>query len=288
MPRTQLSAQHYIERITLALLFVATGALTMTVFSPWRPLLDDVPDYLGRIALVALLLIAATVIRRSRCCARYAPVVYGLFVLALVVSLDLIFSIYLLKHLAVDDRVSRGWALLKLNEASVVVCSVLLFTRLSGDRLGALYLQKGDLKQGLTTGLIAFLICVAGAIPMAGLLFNAPGLTLPQVLPWLPWLLLYVLANATLEELLFRGLFLQKLEPLYGKLLSNVLIALVFTVLHKGVSYTRSELIFLAITFPLALVWGTITQRTGSLWGAILFHAGTDLPLMLGVFANLP
>ena len=38
----------------------------------------------------------------------------------------------------------------------------------------------------------------------------------------------------------------------------------------------------------LALAWGYVTQKTDSLWGAILFHAGMDIPIMLGIFSNLP
>jgi membrane protease YdiL (CAAX protease family) len=97
-----------------------------------------------------------------------------------------------------------------------------------------------------------------------------------------------VLANGAQEELLFRGLFLRKLEPFFGKFLSNCLIALVFTVLHKGSTYTSSEYIFLAILTPIALVWGYVMQKTDSVWGSILFHAGMDIPIFLGIFANRP
>lgn len=54
-----LSPREWGERIGLALLFAAIGSLIMLVFSPWRPLLGRVDDYLGRIGLIVLLLIAA-------------------------------------------------------------------------------------------------------------------------------------------------------------------------------------------------------------------------------------
>jgi membrane protease YdiL (CAAX protease family) len=99
--------------------------------------------------------------------------------------------------------------------------------------------------------------------------------------------LIFILANATNEELLFRGLFLRKLEPFYGKFISNFLIAFVFTGLHKGVTYTPDQYIFLVVLFPLALAWAYIMQKTDGLWGSILFHAGMDIPIMLGFFSNL-
>jgi membrane protease YdiL (CAAX protease family) len=35
------------------------------------------------------------------------------------------------------------------------------------------------------------------------------------------------------------------------------------------------------------LLWGYITQKTDGLWGSILFHAGMDIPIFLGIFSNL-
>jgi membrane protease YdiL (CAAX protease family) len=42
-----------------------------------------------------------------------------------------------------------------------------------------------------------------------------------------------------------------------------------------------------AVTFPLALALGTIMQKTDSIWGSILLHAGLDIPVMLGISSNL-
>jgi membrane protease YdiL (CAAX protease family) len=99
--------------------------------------------------------------------------------------------------------------------------------------------------------------------------------------------LISVLANAAQEELLFRGLFLRKLQPFLGSLLSNLLIVFVFTLLHKGVTYSSNDYIFLAILIPLGLAWGYIMQKTDSIWGSILFHAGTDIPIFLGIFSGM-
>ena len=105
---------------------------------------------------------------------------------------------------------------------------------------------------------------------------------------WLPWILIFILTNATNEELLYRGLFLRKLEPLYGKLFSNLLIVLVFTALHVGVTYSQDQLVLLVLLIPLAFAWGYITQKTQSLLGSILFHAEMDISIILGIFSNLP
>lgn len=286
MHHQPLPAREWVARILLALGFILIGGLIFVVFSPLRPLLEPVPDYLGRIALIGVLAVVTVLIRKHEQSLRYWPVVYGLLVMAVTVTLDWVVANYVIQNLGVQGDTPAGFALLKLNECLLVVASVILFTRLSGNSLGSVYIQKGRLKQGLTIGLIAFFLAAAGSIPMASL-FKANSLTAGRIIPWLPWLLIFVLANATQEELLFRGLFLRKLEPFFGKLLSNLLIAITFTLLHKGVTYTSSEIAFLAILFPLALVWGYIMQKTEGIWGSILFHAGMDIPIILGIFANL-
>ena len=97
--------------------------------------------------------------------------------------------------------------------------------------------------------------------------------------------LAFVLTSATDEEIMFRGLFLRKLEPFVGAFLANCLVALVFTGLHAVVTYTSDQLGFLAATLPLAIAWGYIMQKTDGIWGSILFHAGMDIPIVLGLFS---
>jgi membrane protease YdiL (CAAX protease family) len=286
MKGNSLPARNWGERIVLVVLFTAIGSLTMIVFSPLRPVLEWSTDYLGRIGLIVCLAIAATLARKSERFIQYLPVLIGLLILAIAVSLDWVFGRYLMDSLGVDGITPFSFALLKLNEGIVVVCIVVLFTRMTGGSLGSIYIQKGNLKQGLIIGLIAFLVCVAGSIPMASLMFKSGDLSWTRILSWIPWLLISVLANAAQEELLFRGLFLRKLQPFLGKFLSNLLIVFVFTLLHKGVTYSSSETIFLVLLVPLGLVWGYIMQKTDSVWGSIIFHAGTDIPIFLGIFSN--
>jgi uncharacterized protein len=288
MQNNRLSASVVWERIILALLFIGVGGLIMVVFKPWvQQYFSAVDNYLWRIALSGVLLGAAWLVRRSKRIEKYWTLVFAFFILSVAVSLDWVFGRFLFDSLNLSDAVISGWALPKLNDCVVIVAVVVIFNRLAGGSLGSIYIQKGNLKLGLIIGVIAFCIAAAGSIPMAGLLFKGEGLTLARVVPWIPWILVTVLANGALEEVLFRGLFLRKLEPFFGKLLANFLIALVFTVLHKGASYTSDEYLFLVILTPLAMVWGYVMQKTNSVWGSILFHAGMDIPIFLGIFANL-
>ena len=55
----------------------------------------------------------------------------------------------------------------------VSVSTVIVITRLSGNNLGSIYIQKGNLKQGLIIGSVAFLIAAIGAPFIAPVLFQA-------------------------------------------------------------------------------------------------------------------
>jgi uncharacterized protein len=297
MKSIQLTGKEWGERICLALFFIAMGFLIYIVFSPLRPMIDKLAetrgiifrsvDYLGRIGLIAILLLMTLLFRKSDRLNKYSQIPLGLLIMAVAVSLDWITALFLMDHLGLDGNTPVGFALLKLNECAIVVSVVVSITLMSGGSLGSIYIQKGNLKLGLTIGLITFTLAAAGSSIMATLLFKPQDLTLARIISWLPWLLIFVLANATQEELLFRGLFLRKLQQFFGKFFSNLIIMLIFTLLHGSVTYTSDVYLFLAIVVPLALAWGTIMQKTDSIWGSILFHAGMDIPIMLGIFSNL-
>lgn len=271
-----------------AIIFVTIGSTIVYLFNPWQyeSLLPRVADYLTKIGVCFVLLLIAILARQSQRFHTYWQLLFALFVLTLTYTLDLMANIYFIEYLKVLDGSPRAIALQKLNESLLVSSVVIGCALASGNDLGSIYIQKGNWKLGLKIGLIAFFAAAVLSIPMADF-FNTQNLTLSRAIPWLPWVLIFVFANATLEELLFRGLFLRKLERFFGKLLSNVLVALVFTLIHGAATYPRDQLMFLAVVFPLALAWGYITQKTEGLWGAILFHAGMDIPIILSVFSRL-
>jgi hypothetical protein len=288
MKRNRLSAREWGERIVWALLFVAIGSFIMIVFNPWGdgPKLNRVDDYLAKIGVSIFLLVVALLARKSKRFEKYWQVLFAFFILTVAVSLEFVFGKYLIKYLGVTDSTPSGWALPKLNECFVVVSVIVIFNFLSGGNLGSIYIQKGNLKLGLIIGLVAFFVFAAGAIPMASL-FKAQDLSLARIIPWVPWILIFVLANGTMEELLFRGLFLRKLQPFFGRFISNFLVAVVFAGIHLTGSLTGDERIFVVFLFPLALALGYIMQKTDSLWGSILLHAGMDIPVIIGKFSNL-
>ncbi len=287
MQKVQLPPRELGERCVLAVLFTALGSLIIIVFSPVRPLFGGAVDYLGRLGLGLLLLVTIGLVRKNRGLEKYWQILLGLLILLAAVSLDWIFANYLIAQLGINGDSPLGFSLLKLNECGVVIGVVIFLTLSSGSRLGSIYIQKGNLRLSLIIGLTTFLLAAVLSMPMASLLFNFQYPGAAKMVRWIPWLLTAVLANAAQEELLFRGLFLRRLQPYFGKFLSNMLIVLVFTLLHKGAAYSSNEYILLAVLMPLALAWGCLMQKTDNLWGSVLFHAGMDIPILLGIFSNL-
>lgn len=87
------------------------------------------------------------------------------------------------------------------------------------------------------------------------------------------------------EELHLRSLLLRPFEGRLGSTWPKLCIALSFTLVHAPVSHVPDILQFLVALFVLAWVWGFLIQRTESLWGAVLFHAGADLMIVVGIIS---
>jgi uncharacterized protein len=277
------------QRVVFFMLFLALGLLIFVMFSHMRPTLPNSIDIIGRIFMIAGFLVVALLARRSQRFEKYWQVLFACFIASLATSIDYYLPSrdWLLQLFHISIKTPAGIAIDKLDSSIIIIVSVILLTKISGSNLSSIYLKKGNLKKGLIIGLIAFFVAIAGSIPVSEMFFGARDLQMEKVLSWTPWILIFVLGNAFNEELLFRGLFLRKFSPFVGRFLSNLVIAIPFTLHHTGVSYTPDALMFLTILLPLALAWGFVMQKTDSLWGSVLFHAGTDIPIVLAIFSTL-
>ena len=233
--------------------------------------------------LTAILLVAALLARRSESARNYWPVLYALFVAGMAVLLSTLFSGRLLDLLPLASASPSWIAVAKLSESLWRVVPILLLMAIGGADLRSMYLAKGRLGPGLAIGLAGF----AGLAGLAFVPLAGQG-GIPKLLSLSPWILMFVLANGFTEELLFRGLFLRRYEAFLGKGRSNLVAALVFTLVHVQVTYVSDLPAFLVTVFPLALIWGYVMQKTDSLWGSALFHAGADCLIIFGIYASAP
>lgn len=285
--KTSPPARHLAGRAAGLLLTLATGLLIFVVLGHPNPRLPGDIDPYARVIVTVALLAAALLCRQVTALRPYWPLAFAFFIASLVTALDLYTSYWIYDTFSFDANTPLGFAVMRTKNAVFIIGLIVLLNRLAGGSLGSIYIQKGRLKQGLLIGLGTFLGGAAIAIPMAVFLYKGTDINPQRILSWLPYLLVFVLVNAAYEELLFRGIFLRKLEPFFGRFLANLLTAIVFAFSHSAVTYSSDILLFLSGALVSALAWGWLMQKTDSLWGSILFHAGLDIPIMLGIFSTL-
>jgi membrane protease YdiL (CAAX protease family) len=119
---------------------------------------------------------------------------------------------------------------------------------------------------GIGLGYIEYLILRPA--PLVGVL------TLGQI--WLPALIL-IIFTGILEELVFRGLMQAAFTKKFGPWLTNLLVSLLFAVLHLGYG-SLPDMVFV---FVVAVLFGLVTRWTGSIIGVSLAHGLTNVTLFL-------
>ena len=235
------------------------------------------------IILSFIFLLTAIFLRSRKSVNCYWQIFFAFFIASLAIFFDFLINMP-------SDTMS-GLVLDMLVSTSIIVSTIILLTRISGNSFSSIFLKKGNIKLGMIFGLTGFFIFALTSIPAAEYLFQGQNLNLDKVIAWMPWIIPIVLLNGVREELLYRGLFLKKFKPKLGLKTSNLLQAIIFSLSHSvaGVglnAYTPFIWILVIFTFSLGLAWGYIMQRTDSVLGSILFHAGTDIPVFIGIFSN--
>ena len=283
MANLSLSQPSWVKKGLIFLLFFVLEAMVFALL-PLSARLPIGPLLNAHAALTVLLLAAALLLRRSKNGQPYWPVCYALFVAAMAVLLSTLYEGGLLDWLGLTTATPQGVAVAKLSESLWRVAAILVLMGIVGAGRNSLYLGRGKIVRGLAIGAAGFV--GFAALAFVPLLIQGT-MSVNKLLSLAPWILIFVLSNGFMEELLYRGLFLQRYEAFLGKGLANILAAVVFTLVHLPVTYVADVLQFLVILFPLALIWGYLTQKTNSLWGSALFHAGADCMIVLGIFASM-
>jgi membrane protease YdiL (CAAX protease family) len=182
-------------------------------------------------------------------------------------------------HLKPDT--AEGFALSKLSDSLIISTLLILFFIIGGYKLKSIYLTRGRLIPGLIIGILVFIVSGYLAInnPQAKM---EPGFLKNNYV----WILVFVFANSFMEELLFRGIFLEKLNSYFKPLWSIVLTSICFAAPHLTVNYSPNVFLFSGIVFVLGMMCGYAMYYTRSLIAPVLIHAGADLMIIVPVFAS--
>jgi membrane protease YdiL (CAAX protease family) len=220
----------------------------------------------------------------------YRPVFLAWLAAVVGLSLGYYLSDPLLARLHLTTDTATGVAVAKALQASLIVIGVIVTAMLFGETAGSLYIRKGRLLLGVCIGLAGCAIFVGLTFAPSGPFFQSATTAggAAKLLPLVPWVLLFVLSNAFMEELLFRGLLIGRYETLVGKWPALLATAIPFALAHMQVNYTSQVAGFVAFVFVLGLMWGWLMQTSRSIWGSVLFHAGADVAVILPIFQHLP
>ena len=131
----------------------------------------------------------------------------------------------------------------------------------------------------------ALLLGLALAIPAN--LLGRLGLPLVALGRDMPWVAPGDVLQALSQELEFRGLLMGSLERVAPPWLANLAQATFFGLAHIAVQYQGPAGPFVPVTIALGFVLGWVTQRTGSLWPAIVIHAVGDVAVDVAVLPGL-
>ncbi len=270
-------------KLGLFVLLTGCGFLIFALTMTFVPLLPMWVNCAARVGFLAVFGALWWVPRDGHRLSRFRPVFFAYFTAVLGLSLGFFFADGGLKLFGLTTQTPIGIAMAKFLQASLIVIGILAVARLCGEDLASLYIRKGRLILGLSVGLITAAACSVLT------LLQPPvrDLGTARLMSLAPWILLFVVSNAFMEELLFRGLFLGRYEAQMGKWLAILSTALAFTLAHMQVNYAPNLWGFLLVTLGFSIAWGWLMQKTGSLWGSALFHAGADLLIILPIFSSL-
>ena len=271
------------RRWILTFLWVLVLSLAMYLLS--MTFASHIPTELQvwlRLLLIVGFLIVAMILRSTRPEGDITGVWYAFFVASSAMFISWQFSGWGTRILGLTLDSPEGLAVAKVSSVILTVAVILILMKVGGYGRRTMFLRRGRLGLGLLIGGVSFLVLAALAVMQA---IDA-GTTKETLLRIAPWALIFAFTNAFMEELLFRGIFLSKLEPLVGRWQSNLLVAIAFTAAHMQVGYTDDLPIFLGGLFVLALAWGYVMQKTRSLLASVLFHAGADMLIMTAIFAS--
>jgi membrane protease YdiL (CAAX protease family) len=293
LPGSRLTPQPRIEtsalgRLGLALLFAACGLATFVLGSNYHRRFATNFNPLFEGALAAFFLALALGSRRSERLKSYWPVAYAFFVANMVWLVTTVlakspagtFGNWPLRLFGLTDATPVSVAVAKVGEAVGAVAIILLLCRAAGFSLGSLYLRRGNLKWAVIAGLLVVLNFTTAALMATA---GQPR-SLDVVGELLLWGAVFSAANGFMEELWFRGLFLNRLSPHIGTGGAVIVMAVVFSLSHLGAFYLDPAAItvFLVNTFTHAIVLGYLIYKTDNLWSAALYHMAMDLWLFVG------
>lgn len=268
-----------LRKLAIALLVLSCGLFVFVLGTSYYDRFTTNSSGPFKIATSVILLVTAMYFRKNETMEPYWRLVYAFFVASMVNVVTWYTAVYVREmvfdFLNISSAEFPGIAYIKLWEASLVVGTILILIKLSGDDLASVYIKRGNFKWAMRISILACANFLAAAFLIAASIGN----DIEAMLPTLPWLIIFSLANGFMEELWFRGLFLGRLAPILGEGGAIWLTSIWFGAIHVFAVYISGAgaLVFGILTLTLGLAFAILMIKTKNIWGASLFHAAADV-----------
>ena len=266
------------RKLVVSICLLLAGLAVFVLGSPYYSVFPTNGSQIYLVALSVVFLVVSLALKKSPALSLYAPSAYGLFIAS---TAFLFLSTGLLELRSGALSPLQDLALDKLSQALHVVLVILVLTLAAGGNLKSIFIARGNLKAGLIFGGVSFLLWAILAYLLQAGAGGFPQLNTSAIL----LLLVYVFANAIMEELWFRAIFLKRYEAVIGRLAAIVVTSAVFGASHLNATYEfpGGSVVFGIVVFVLGVVGAYSMYKTDSLIGAVLFHAGYDLTIIVPV-----
>jgi len=282
-----LENEHTINRSTtgfLLLLFIACSFLVFNVGGYNNFIPADMLLY-TRLAVVGVLLVPTVILYQSQGRGKkYWKISFSFLIASIGLLLAWIFGRWYHLIPGLSTSTLEGAAVAKFAEVFPIILTILVGMWLVERDFAPIFVVGGDLKKSMKLGLM---VAPLGLIPFIALGGFALSVGPDVLLSWIPWMCIFAVSNAFMEELMIRGIFLKKFEPLFGQKQSLILTSLVFAIFHQaiiGFSDIVTFSTYMGIAFLLGIAWGYVMQKSDNIWGSVLAHTIADILFVIAVF----
>lgn len=287
-PKAKTGWRELARKTGLFILLLLCAIAVFVFGSNYYTILPTNQNIAYEVGISAFFLVAALLMRRSSRFSQYWQIAYAFFAAALVIvvtSLTPGFRDSLIRQAGIATGSDQWIAVGKVFEAVVTITTILVVSRLAGFSLGSLYIKRGYLKWGLILGAGVLLNFVTSSL----MFFSNRFPSIDRLGSVILWGMVFSFANAFMEELWLRGLFLRKLVPLLGAGAAIVLTTLWWSLFHIGVVYFQPAAIpfFLVNLITFGLAYGYTMHKTDSWIAPGLMHAASDFFLFVATLASV-
>lgn len=270
------------RKLVVSICLLLGGLAVFLLGNPYFSVFPTNGNQVYYVALTFSFLTVSLVLKRIPTLSRYGPAAYALFV----ASAALLFlSTGILNLRMGAGNPLQEIALDKVSQFLHIVPVIIILTLVAGNDLKSIFIAGGNLRAGLIFGGASFLAFAVLTYALYGGASGFPGLSGSTI----ALVLIFIFANAIMEELWFRAIFLKKYEAVAGRAMAILVTSLVFGFSHVFATYEfpGGPVVFGIVVFVLGAVGAYSMLKTRSLTGAVLFHAGYDLVIIVPVLNSM-